>query len=159
MTPKEVSSCSWTRSRGRFRLLASGGKGESAREIVELLVGEGNGGAFAQGARKMFAQGGFDLGPGQDDDFAEPGAQGVVNGVVDDDFTVGADGVDLFKAPVATAHSGGKDEKSGLNHKGMSFPLETVGVPGLPAPGVGAHFVNASFGLPVQLGDACAGSA
>jgi len=45
-----------------------------------------------------------------EDDFAETGAEGVEDGIVEDGFAAGADGVDLFEAAVAAAHAGGEDE-------------------------------------------------
>ena len=45
------------------------------------------------------------------DDLAEAGFHGVVDGIVDDGFSVGAEAVHLLESAVAAAHAGGQDEK------------------------------------------------
>ena len=45
------------------------------------------------------------------DDFAEAGFHGVVDGIVDDGFAVGAEAVHLLEPAIAAAHAGGEDEK------------------------------------------------
>ena len=45
------------------------------------------------------------------DDLAETGFHGVVDGIVDDGFSVGAEAVHLLESAVAAAHAGGQDEK------------------------------------------------
>ena len=41
---------------------------------------------------------------------AEPGAKGVEDGVIDNGFAVGSDGVNLFEAAVTAAHAGSENE-------------------------------------------------
>ena len=45
------------------------------------------------------------------DDLAEAGFHGVVDGIVDNGLTVGAEAVHLLESAVAAAHAGGEDEK------------------------------------------------
>ena len=47
------------------------------------------------------------VGPGR----FQKGLHGVVNGIVDDGFAVGAEAVHLLESAVTAAHSGGEDEK------------------------------------------------
>jgi len=51
-----------------------------------------------------------------EDELAEPGAQRVVNRVVNDGFAGGADRINLFESAVSAAHAGGENEKCGFGH-------------------------------------------
>ena len=48
--------------------------------------------------------------PDDKDNFSEAGMDGVVDGVVHDDFAVGANAVHLFEAAVPASHSGSKNK-------------------------------------------------
>ena len=54
--------------------------------------------------------------PADDEDHpAEPGANGIIDRVVEHGLTVGAHRIHLFEAAITAAHSGGKDDKGRLH--------------------------------------------
>ena len=55
------------------------------------------------------------------DDLAESGLDGIINRIVDDGFSVGADAIHLFESSIAAAHSGGQDKQSRFHGISFSF--------------------------------------
>ena len=53
------------------------------------------------------------------DDLFKAGAHGVVDGVVQNDLAVGADGIDLLQSAVTGTHAGGHNDQNGLFHRGI----------------------------------------
>ncbi len=69
----------------------------------------------------------FDVLADDEDELAEAGAKSVEDGVVDDGFAGGADGVDLLEAAVAAAHAGSENKKCGRGCGGhQSEPFQAV---------------------------------
>lgn len=97
---------------------AVGGEGEAVGEVVEFLEGVVDCDFFGEAGADSFFEGFGEVLADDEDDFTEPGANGVEDGVVEDGFAVGAHGVHLFEASVAGAHSGGEDEECGFGHVG-----------------------------------------
>ena len=85
---------------------ATGRQGESSGERVEFLEGELDGDAALKAAADGVAEGLFDVFADDENDFAETGAQGVVDGVVHDGLAAGTDRIDLLQSAIAAAHAG-----------------------------------------------------
>ena len=92
-------------------LLATFGDGEAGGQAVELLIGVLHLDAVSvvlgiDARLELLLKGVAD----DEDHLAEAGADGVFNAVVEDDFPVGAEAVELLETAVAATHAGGKDE-------------------------------------------------
>jgi len=48
--------------------------------------------------------------PDHEHELAEAGAHGVEDGIINDGFALGADGVDLLETAVTAAHAGSENE-------------------------------------------------
>ena len=95
---------------------AAFGNGEGGGEVVEVLEGVFDVDSVGKAGADLVAELGFEIAADDEDDFAEASADGIEDGVVEDDFTGGAHGVELFEAAVTAAHACGKDEEGGFGH-------------------------------------------
>ena len=92
---------------------AAGGDGEAWGNVLERLEDVIDGDALFETRADGFAECLLDVFADDEDELAEAGAEGVVDGVVDDGFAGGADGVDLLETAVTAAHAGGENEECG----------------------------------------------
>ena len=99
-------------------LYALGVQGEPGRNLVQLLGDEAeleglsvDGFHAGVAGLDVLFHVGLEVFPDDVDDLAETGFHGVVDGIVDDGLSVGAEAVHLLESAVAAAHAGGQDEK------------------------------------------------
>src|SRR4051794_1299483 len=65
---------------------------------------------------EVFADRRLQLRACEDDDSTEAGPDGIIDGIIDDDFSVRSDRIDLLKSTVAAADARGQNEKRRLVH-------------------------------------------
>lgn len=97
------------------RLLAVGGAGETFRKCVERLEDEFAGDLVLVFGEDDLAEIVFEIFADNKHEFTEAGVDGVVDRVVHDGLSLGAERVELFEATIAAAHTGSKQEKSGFH--------------------------------------------
>lgn len=103
---------------------ASGGRGEAMGEVFEGLDGivEDDATSFPAIADDA-AHIGFEVGARDEDDLIEACGEGIADGVVEDELSVGSDGVHLFESAIAGAHTGGENDEAFEVHEGKSFEM------------------------------------
>ncbi len=109
-------------------LHAFGVEGEAGGDLVQLLGDEDEFQGLAVhglhagvlGLDRLFHVGLKGL-PDDIDDFAESGFHGIVDGIVDDGFTVGAEAVHLLESAIAAAHAGSQDKKGRFHSRYRIF--------------------------------------
>ena len=79
--------------------------GKPRRQIVQFLVRKRRN--EVERLLEMLAQHRFELRLGENNDFPESRPERVVDGVIDDHFPTGTDGINLLETAVAAADSGG----------------------------------------------------
>src|ERR1700722_1569230 len=95
--------------RGAPRLGAAGGDCEARRNVFERLKNIVNGNAFLKARPDNFSELLLDILANNENELAESRTESVEDGVVDDGFACGSDGVNLLQTAVAAAHSGSKN--------------------------------------------------
>ena len=58
----------------------------------------------------LLLKGVFEIASDHEDDGGEAGLEGIVDGVFDEGFAVGSEGIHLFETAVTAAHAGGHDD-------------------------------------------------
>ena len=104
-------------------LFTSFGNGESFGKVVKGLESVIHFDFGSEAAADFFLESLFKVTANHKDDFAETGADGVINGVIKDDFTVGAHGVKLLEATVTAAHPGCKNKECRFHNTGRIMTL------------------------------------
>jgi len=97
-------------------LLPARRHGEAIGKVLHLLEDVRNVDLVFDRAAHPVAKDLFDLVTDHKDHFAEAGPQCVVNGVVDDQLTMGPNRVSLFEPAVATPDPGREDDDRALGH-------------------------------------------
>jgi hypothetical protein len=98
---------------------ARDGRGEAAGQVAGFLKGVADveaaaGVGFADAAAEFVGK----IAADDEDDAAEAGAAGVVEGVVKNGPALGADGVHLLQAAIAAAQAGGENDQARRRHWG-----------------------------------------
>lgn len=96
-------------------LLAVGGAGETFGECVERLEDEFAGNLVLVFGEDDLAEIVFEVFADNKHELTEAGVDGVVDRVVHDGLSLGAERVELFEATIAAAHTGSEQEKSGFH--------------------------------------------
>ncbi len=104
------------RVRGAPRLGAAGGHGEAGRQFIEFLKSVIHLDAVFEARADNFAERLFDVVADDEHKLAEAGAQRVEDGIINDGFAAGADGINLFQTAVTAAHAGGENEQNRFCH-------------------------------------------
>jgi hypothetical protein len=91
--------------------LAAFRHGETGGQILEGLEGVIQRDAPLEMRLHGFAEGLLDVAANDKDHLAETGAQGIEHRVINDDFPVGSDGINLFESAVTASHAGGHDDE------------------------------------------------
>ena len=94
----------------------AGGNGVALRQVAQLLIRvlyvDDPGQTRSDGGSEVILEFALD-----DEDYPlETGAQGVVDGIVDDQLAVVSHGVDLLEAAVPAAHTGGHNDQNRFGH-------------------------------------------
>ena len=90
---------------------APGGHGVGGGQVVEGLEGVTDIELALVFAADRVAERVLHVAADHEDHAVEAGAAGVEDRVIDHPFPAGADGVDLFQATIAAAHTGGEDHE------------------------------------------------
>ena len=85
--------------------------GETGGKLIDRLEGEADIDAPGELRGDSLAEVLFEVGPDDEDDFPEAGADGIEDRVVEDGLAGGSHRVDLFQAAVAASHAGSEDEE------------------------------------------------
>ena len=85
------------------------GDGVTGREVLHLLEGVAHLHVVRHPLAYRLSEGGFDLVLDDKDHRLKARSAGIVKGVVDDKFSIGAHRVHLLQSTVAAAHTGGHD--------------------------------------------------
>ncbi len=88
---------------------------ESGRQVGQLLKNVIDGDLSQQPAEEDVPKIGLNFPADDEDDLAETGPQGIIDGIIDDGLPAGADAVHLFKAAVSTSNPGGQNDEGGFH--------------------------------------------
>ena len=98
-------------------LLTVGGAGETFGKCIERLEDEFAGDLVLVFGEDDLAEVVFEVFADDKHELTEAGVDGVVDRVVHDSLSLGAERVELFEATVAAAHTGSEQEKSGFHNE------------------------------------------